>query len=91
MSSHRCRIRREALREAVAYWRRDGLVLRYSEYPALLVAKGGRHADAARLAGARDSRRQRRGLSVDPYEELARADLLQCLEAAQIRREDIER
>ena len=82
---------REALGEAVPYWRRTGLVLRHCEHPALLIARMGRHADAARLAGASDARREASGIGRDHYEKLARTDLLQCLANAHTSREDLAR
>ena len=82
---------REALREAVPHWRRDGVVLLFSGHAALLVAKLGRHADAARLAGAKDAYHQRTGVAPQPTETRSRADLVRWFAEAQISREDIER
>lgn len=82
---------REALREAVPQWRRDGLVLRFCEHIAFLAASLGRHAEAAQLAGAADAYLRHRGIARVPNLERSRAELLKLLAEAQISREHIER
>jgi hypothetical protein len=82
---------RQVLREAIPAWRRVGLVVRHCEHPALLVAKLGRCADAARLLGAGDARRDAQGVGLDHYEALLRADVLAFLALANVDRNDIAR
>ena len=81
----------EALREAVPHWRHNGLVLFFCEHAALLAAKQGRHADAARLAGTADAYHQRNGITRPPNEERSRADLLKRFADALISRQDLDR
>ncbi len=82
---------RAALREAVPHWRRDGVVLLFCEHSALLVAKLGRHTDAARLAGAKDAWHQRAGVTPQPNDTRSRADLVRWFAESHISGEDIER
>jgi predicted ATPase/DNA-binding winged helix-turn-helix (wHTH) protein len=75
---------RDALEEAVPYWQRTGSVTIFCDHPALLYARQGRYADAARLAGAADAFNERGGVVRGPSELRARAEVQHLLEAAQV-------
>ena len=75
---------RDALEEAVPYWQRTGSVTIFCDHPALLYARQGRYADAARLAGAADAFNERGGVTRGPSELRARAEVQHLLEAAQV-------
>jgi predicted ATPase/DNA-binding winged helix-turn-helix (wHTH) protein len=79
-----------SMRQAMAGWRRDGMLLYVSGYLAMLLAEQGRFTDAARVDGAAIAFIERSG-HAHPLLKRARARLLELFEAAAVTSDDIER
>ena len=81
----------QAMRQAMASWRRDGVLHFFCGYLAMLLAEQGRYADAARVDGAATAFIDRSGIARHPLFERARAQMLQKFAAASLASADIER
>jgi hypothetical protein len=82
---------RVALRESLPNWRRCGLVPFFCTHVALLEAKQGRFAAAARLAGANDAYHRQAGIERSVNIERARTRVMQSLDDAGVGRDDVAR
>ncbi len=81
----------QAMRQAMASWRRDGVLHFFCGYLAMLLAEQGRYADAARVDGAATAFIDRSGVARHPLFKRARAQMLQKFAAASLASADIER
>jgi predicted ATPase/DNA-binding winged helix-turn-helix (wHTH) protein len=81
----------QTMRQAMAGWRRDGMLLYICGVVALLLAEQGRFADAARLDGAAMAFIVRSRVAPDPLLSRARAEMQQRFERASLESTDINR
>jgi hypothetical protein len=80
----------QTMRQSIAEWRRDGMMLFVCGHLAMLLAEQDRYADAARLDGAATAFIDRSGIARHPLFKRARAQMLQKFAAASLESADIE-
>jgi hypothetical protein len=81
----------QTMRQAMAAWRRDGLLLFFRGYLAMLLAEQGRYADAARVDGAAAAFIDRCAIAHDLVFKRVSAQMQQRFDAACVDPADIER